>query len=52
MNNTLILSTKRLSLYEVELKHSGFLLALLNSPDYIKYIGDKGIRTIEQAKNH
>ncbi len=44
-----ILETERLRLREVTADDAGFILELLNTPKFLKYIGDRGVRTIEQA---
>lgn len=31
---------------------AAFLLKLLNTEDYLKYIGDRGVRTLEQAQEY
>lgn len=47
-----ILSTERLIISEAALSDSTFILELLNSPSWLQFIGDKGIRTEEDAKNY
>lgn len=45
-----ILETERLILREIDSAvDAEFILALLNSPGFLKYIGDRGIRTLEQS---
>ncbi len=44
-----ILTTKRLTLEHATVKDSDFFLALLNSPGWLKYIGDRGVKTLEDA---
>jgi RimJ/RimL family protein N-acetyltransferase len=44
-----ILETERLQLREVESSDAGFVLDLLNQPSFKRYIGDRGVRTIDQA---
>src|SRR5689334_20239774 len=47
-----ILETERLVLREVDSADDAeFILELLNSPGFIKYIGDRGVRTVEQSKD-
>lgn len=48
----LILETERLCLECFHLGHADFVLRLLNSPDYIRFIGDKGIKTLAQAQQY
>jgi RimJ/RimL family protein N-acetyltransferase len=44
-----ILETERLRLREFILSDADFIVALLNSPGWLKYIGDRNVRTTEQA---
>ena len=45
-----ILETPRLTLRELHAGDSEFMLALLNDPDWIRYIGDRGVRTEDDAR--
>lgn len=47
-----ILETERLKLRELILNDTAFVIELVNSPEWIKYIGDRNVRTEEQAINH
>ena len=47
-----ILETDRLSLLEITEKDAPFILELLNTPSWIKYIGDRSLKTEEDAKNY
>ena len=47
-----IIETKRLKLYQVTLNDAPFILSLLNTPLWIKFIGDRGVRTLEEAQNY
>ena len=47
-----ILETERLVLREVTGNDAGFVLDLLNQPSFIKFIGDRGVRTTEQAREY
>ena len=47
-----ILETSRLSLHEFELSDATFLLEIMNQPDYHRYIGDRGLRTVEDAESY
>ncbi|MEP1096575.1 MAG: GNAT family N-acetyltransferase [Cyclobacteriaceae bacterium] len=42
--------TKRLSICKATLRDSSFIFELLNSPNWIEFIGDRGINTIEDAE--
>lgn len=44
-----ILETERLILRELVAADGEFMNALLNSPGFLKYIGDRGVRTTEEA---
>lgn len=45
-----ILTTERLSLRELDSAIDGeFVFELLNTPKFIQYIGDRGVRAVEQA---
>lgn len=46
-----ILETERTILREINEDDAEFIIDLLNQPSFLKYIGDKGIKSIEQAKN-
>lgn len=47
-----ILETDRLLLRELNLGDVPFILSLLNSPGWLKYIGDRGVKNEEQAKDY
>lgn len=44
-----ILETERTILREVTTGDAEFILDLLNQPSFIKYIGDRGVRTVSEA---
>ena len=45
----MLLQTKRLRIQEATAQDSAFFFKLLNSPNWIKHIGDRGITTEEHA---
>jgi RimJ/RimL family protein N-acetyltransferase len=45
-----ILETNRLVLRELSEEDADFILQLLNEPDYIIFIGDRGVRTHDDAR--
>ena len=45
-----IVETKRLILQQVSIDDAEFILALLNEPSFIRYIGDRGVRTLDDAR--
>ena len=47
-----ILETERLLLREFTKKDAAFIVTLLNTPTFLKFIGDKKIRTIDEAENY
>ncbi|CAM3594989.1 GNAT family N-acetyltransferase [Aeromicrobium ponti] len=47
-----VLETDRLILRRLTTDDAAFILELLNEPGWIRYIGDKGVRTLEDAKNY
>jgi RimJ/RimL family protein N-acetyltransferase len=48
----MIIETERLLLREFTVDDSQFILELLNSEGWLKYIGDRNIKTTEQAINY
>ena len=46
------IETPRLSLREISTADDEFIFALMNDPAYIQYIGDRGIRTLENARTY
>ena len=47
-----ILETDRLIVRPLELDDAEFILRLLNEPSWLRFIGDKGVRTLEDARNY
>jgi RimJ/RimL family protein N-acetyltransferase len=47
-----VLETDRLILREFEATDDAFLLRLLNEPSWLRFIGDRGVRTLEDARRH
>ncbi|EKO3782356.1 GNAT family N-acetyltransferase [Vibrio harveyi] len=46
------LTTKRLTLRLVSVEDAPFILELYNQPDFYRFVGDKQIRTLEEAKRY
>jgi [ribosomal protein S5]-alanine N-acetyltransferase len=44
--------TKRLIIKELNLSDRNFIFQLLNSPGWLRYIGDRGIHSLEDADNY
>jgi RimJ/RimL family protein N-acetyltransferase len=47
-----VLSTERLILRRFVLDDAPFVIALVNEPGWLEYIGDKGVHTIEDAQRY
>jgi RimJ/RimL family protein N-acetyltransferase len=47
-----VLQTARLSLREFTVDDAGFALELLNEPGFLRFIGDKGVRTLGDARQY
>jgi RimJ/RimL family protein N-acetyltransferase len=45
----IVLETDRLVLRRLELSDAAFILELLNDPSFLRFIGDKGVRSLEDA---
>jgi len=50
VNKTLPLETERLQLCRITLDDAGLMLAIWNDPAFIRFVGDRGIRSIEAAR--
>ncbi|MGH9442568.1 MAG: GNAT family N-acetyltransferase [Thermoanaerobaculia bacterium] len=46
------LETERLFLRRLTPGDAGFVLELLNDPDWLRFIGDRGVRTLEDARDY
>ncbi len=46
------LETRRLRLRRLSEDDHAFLIELLNQPSFVRFIGDRGVRTAEQAKKY
>jgi RimJ/RimL family protein N-acetyltransferase len=47
-----VLETERLTLRQLSLDDAPFILTLLNEPSFLRYIGDKQVRNIEDAQQY
>ena len=47
-----VLETERLTLRFFRLSDTDFIIRLLNEPSFVEYIGDKGVRTVEEANQY
>lgn len=48
----IIVETERLRLRRFTLDDAEFVLGLLNEPSFHRYIGDKGVRTLDDARDY
>jgi RimJ/RimL family protein N-acetyltransferase len=48
----IVLETERLILRGMDVTDAPFILALLNEPSFLRFIGDKKVRTIEDAEQY
>lgn len=49
---TTVLETERLVLRRLCLDDAAFIVQLLNEPSFLHYIGDKGVRTLDDARTY
>lgn len=47
-----ILETERLILREFNTNDAAFILLLLNNPTWLQYIGDRNVKTMDDARNY
>ena len=47
-----VIQTPRVDLRELELDDDEYILELLNEPGFIRFIGDKGVRTLADAREY
>lgn len=47
-----IAETNRLFISKINLKDAKFFLELVNSPNWLKYIGDRNLKTVKDAKTY
>jgi RimJ/RimL family protein N-acetyltransferase len=47
-----VLETRRLRLREVTPDDASFILLLLNEPGWLRYIGDRGVHTLDDARRY
>jgi len=50
--NLKVLETDRLILRRLSTDDAEFILELLNEPSFLQFIGDKGVRTLEDARDY
>lgn len=47
-----ILTTNRLSIEQASFEDAAFILELTNSPNWLAFIGDRGLKNLSDAKNY
>ena len=47
-----VLETSRLALRRISVDDAEFILVLLNDPSFLRYIGDRGVRTTDDARTY
>ena len=47
-----VLETDRLILRRLSVEDSAFILELVNEPSWLRFIGDRGVRTLEDARGY
>ena len=47
-----VLETARLALREFDAHDAEFVLRLVNEPSFLRYIGDRGVRTLDDARKY
>jgi RimJ/RimL family protein N-acetyltransferase len=47
-----VLQTERLNIRRMSLDDADFIVELLNDPAFLRFIGDKGVRTTEDARHY
>ena len=52
MNSEVILKTKRLVIRKFNLDDAAFIIQLMNSPGWLQFIGDRNMKTVDDAKNY
>jgi len=50
--STSVVQTPRVDLRELDLDDAEYILELLNEPGFIRFIGDKGVRTLADAREY
>jgi RimJ/RimL family protein N-acetyltransferase len=48
----IVLETARLTLRKLTLGDAEFILGLLNEPSFLRFIGDKGVRNLDDARDY
>jgi RimJ/RimL family protein N-acetyltransferase len=52
MSTSTTLTTERLGIRRMSVSDAAFMLELLNDPTWLRFIGDRGVRTLEDAQDY
>ncbi|MCC7360330.1 MAG: GNAT family N-acetyltransferase [Anaerolineales bacterium] len=52
LDRVVVLETERLALRQLTEADAAFMLALLNDPAFVRFIGDRGVRTLDEARGY
>lgn len=48
----IVLTTRRLELAQLSERDAEFVLGMLNEPSFLRFIGDRGVRSLEDARRY
>lgn len=48
----IVINTKRLTLRKFTIDDAAFMLEMLNTPTLLRFIGDRNVKTLEEAENY
>lgn len=51
-NSLAVIATERLILRRLDLDDAAFIFELVNDPDWLRHIGDKGVRSLDDARDY
>ena len=51
MTRTTVAESERLRLRLLDVDDAAFMLALVNDPSWLRTIGDRGVRSLDDARN-
>ena len=48
----IVINTKRLTPRKFTIDYAAFMLEMLNTPTLLRFIGDRNVKTLEEAENY
>lgn len=51
-SSSVVIETERLALRRFSLDDAEFILGLLNQPSFLQFVGDKGVRNLDDARDY